>query len=162
MADEHIATYLSDHLAGAVAALELLEHLEAAHSDTPLGVFVAEIRADVEADRRELEALMDRLHVTESRTRQATAWLAGKMTELKLRVDDPAGGALRLLEALEALSIGIEGKRAMWLALTAAAEDAPKLQLVDYGRLTQRAEDQRRRVEEVRLVAAKKALRPTP
>ena len=63
--------------------------------------------------------------VAESRTRKATAWLTEKVTELKLRLDDPAGGALRLLEALEAVSLGIEGKRALWRALAAAAEDAP-------------------------------------
>ena len=47
MADKNIATYLNDHLAGSVAALELLEHLEAAHAGTPLERFVAELRVDV-------------------------------------------------------------------------------------------------------------------
>jgi len=39
MGNEHIATYLNDHLAGSVVALELLEHLEAAHDNTPLVEF---------------------------------------------------------------------------------------------------------------------------
>src|SRR5438067_2160325 len=39
MGNEHIATYLNDHLAGSVVALELLEHLEAAHDNTPLAEF---------------------------------------------------------------------------------------------------------------------------
>jgi len=39
MDNEHIATYLNDHLAGSVVALELLEHLEAAHDNTPLAEF---------------------------------------------------------------------------------------------------------------------------
>jgi hypothetical protein len=159
MADEHIATYLNDHLAGSIVALELMEHLEAAHADTPLESFFAELRADVLADRKELEALMNRLGIDASRTRKATAWLTEKITELKLRLDDPAGGALRLLEALEALSLGIEGKRAMCLALAAASEVRPELKVVDYERMKRRAEEQRQRVEEVRLQAAKAALK---
>ena len=162
MADEHIATYLNDHLAGSVAALELLEHLEAAHAGTPLERFLAELRADVAADRQELEGLMDRLDIKESRTRKTSAWLAEKITELKLRLDDPAGGDLRLLESLEAVAVGIDGKRALWLALAAVAEDAPGLRLIDYQRLEKRADEQRRRVEGVRLEAAKRALIPAP
>lgn len=160
MADEHIATYLNDHLAGSVAALELLEHLESAHAGTPLEQILAEIQAEVAADRQELEALMERLNVAESRTRKATAWLAGKVTEIKLRLDDSAGGPLRLLESLEALSLGIEGKRSLWLSLSAAAENTPALQVLDYERMAHRAKEQRRRVEVMRLEAAKGALVP--
>lgn len=158
MADEHLATYLNDHLAGAVAALELLEHLQAAQAGTPAERAIAELRADVEADRGELEALMARLHVAASRPRKVTAWLAERIAELKLRLDDPAGGPLRRLEALEALSLGIEGKRLLWRALAVAAEGEPALRGVDYERLAQRAEEQRRRVETMRLDAAGAAL----
>src|SRR5919201_1043477 len=98
MADEHLATYLNDHLAGAAAAVELLEHLEAAHASTAVGRVLSELRADVTADRQELKALMDRLDVKASRPRRAAAWLGERVTELKLRLDDPGGGALRLLE----------------------------------------------------------------
>src|ERR1044071_4468697 len=145
MANEHIATYLNDHLAGSVIALELLEHLEAAHAGTPLESFLAELRADVTADRHELEGLMQQLHIAESRTRKATAWLSEKFTEVKLRLDDSSGGALRLLEAFELLSFGIEGKRGMWLALATVAEQADWLRLVDYERLMRRAAQQRSR-----------------
>jgi hypothetical protein len=158
MANKHIATYLNDHLAGSVVALELMEHLEAAHADTPLESFLSELRADVAEDRRELEALMSRLQVTESHTRKATAWVSEKVTEVKLRLDDPAGGALRLMEALEVLSLGIEGKRSMWRALATVAEGADWLRVVDYERLIARAEEQRSRVEAERLKAAKAAL----
>jgi hypothetical protein len=158
MAGGHVATYLNDHLAGSQVALELLEHLEKAHAGTEVGRFAAALRAEVAADRRELEALMERLQVGESRVRKASAWLAEKATEIKLRLEDPSGGALRLLEAFEVLSLGIEGKRALWLALAAAAEDAPALRVADYERLRERAEDQRRRVEAARLEAARKAL----
>jgi hypothetical protein len=162
MSDEHIETYLNDHLAGSVAAVELLDQLEAAHTGTPRARVLAGLRADIEADRQELKSLMDRLDVSESRARKASAWLTEKVTELKLRLDDTSGGDLRLLESFEALSLGIEGKHSLWLALAAAAEEAPALRLVDYQRLTERAEEQRSRVETLRLEAAKAALVPGP
>ena len=122
MSDEHIATYLNDHLAGATAAVELLEHLKAAHAESGVGQAAAELLVDIEADRQELRELMGRLEVDESRARKASAWLTGKVTELKLRLDDRAGGDLHLFEALEVLSLGIEGKHGLWRALAAAAD----------------------------------------
>jgi hypothetical protein len=162
MADENIAAYLNDHLAGATAAVELLEHLEAAHAGSGMGQAVAELRAEVEADRGELRSIMERLKVGESRARKASAWLGGKVTELKLRLDDRAGGELHLFEALEVLSLGIEGKHGLWRALATAAQDAPSLQVGDYERLAQRAIEQRGQVETMRLEAARKALVPGP
>ncbi|HEU4641132.1 MAG TPA: hypothetical protein VFS44_01670 [Gemmatimonadaceae bacterium] len=160
MSDAHRTTYLNDHLAGAVAALELMEHLEKAYGedDPSMARFFAELRADVEADRRTLESLMDRLHVDRSATRQTTAWLAERAVRLKLRLDDPSGGPLRLLEALETLGTGIHGKVALWCALAAAAERDPALRGTDYDALARRAEEQRARLEAVRLGAARAAL----
>jgi hypothetical protein len=160
MADDHLAIYLNDHLAGSVVAVELLQHLERAYSGKPVQQFAADLRSDIEDDRRELLRLMGRLNVAESRARQATAWLAEKMTMVKLRLDDWAGGDFRLFEALEALSLGIEGKRSLWVALSDAAAAAPSLRLLDYGRLAERAVEQRRRVEALRLEAARTALVP--
>jgi hypothetical protein len=158
MADEHLAAYLNDHLAGSVVAVDLLERLEAA--DTDMTESLAQLRADIEADRRELQALMSRLGIVESRSRKVSGWLAEKLTQLKLRVDDRASGSLRLLESLEAVALGIDGKLALWRALKVAAEVASGLQGIDYERMTQRAEEQRQRVEVLRLEAAKAALAP--
>jgi hypothetical protein len=142
MAQEHLATYLNDHLAGSVVALELLEHLEATHSEDTLRDFFKNIQehsrtfhADIAADRDELEALMKALNIDQSRTRKASAWLAEKFTELKLRFDDPKAGAFLLYESLEALSLGIEGKRFSWIALAATAQTMPSLRIGDYDRL---------------------------
>ncbi|MDQ2856246.1 MAG: hypothetical protein M3R68_07955 [Acidobacteriota bacterium] len=160
MADEHLATYLNDHLAGSVLALELLEHLESTHAHSWLRHFFSQLHAEVATDRDVLEGFMDALKISQSRTRKASAWLAEKMTELKLRIDDPQGGPLRLFESLEALSLGIEGKRSLWIALRAAAEKSPELRIIDYERLIERADEQRARVEKVRIDTAREALTP--
>jgi hypothetical protein len=159
MPNEHLAIYLNDHLAGSVVAVELMQDLEAAYADAAIATFIAGLRAEVESDVQELKRIMTTLEISESRTRKASAWLTEKFTELKLRFDDPAQGNLRLFESLEALSLGIEGKKGLWQALSAAAEVTPGLQVADYERLKNRAEDQRSRVEAKRLEAAKAALK---
>jgi hypothetical protein len=154
--NEHLATYLNDHLAGSVAAIELLEHLQAAYVGDELEHFFTGLRNDIEADRQELKQLMDQLKIAQSRPRKAGAWIAGKFAELKMRLDDSAHGPLRLLESLEAVELGITGKLALWRALIAAAEIAAALRdALDYQRLARRATEQIERVEFRRLEAAK-------
>lgn len=160
MASDNIETYLNDHLAGSVVALDLLEHLERLQLEPGVATALAEIRADIAVEREQLEALMDRLDVVRSRPRKATAWIAEKFTELKLRLDDREGGTLRLFEGVEAVALGLDGRRALWRALSAAAEVNPELRGPDYSRLIERADDQRKRTEAVRIDAARAALGP--
>lgn len=154
----HLVTYLNDHLAGSVVALELLDGLEREHAGTPIARFVAGLRGEIEQDRGELGTLMTRLNITESLPRKAVAWLTEKATALKLRLDDPHEGPLRLLESFEGLSLGIEGKRLLWRSLQAASAGTPDLQGPDYDRLAGRAEEQRRGLEPLRIEAARAAL----
>jgi hypothetical protein len=158
MANEHLATYLNDHLAGSIVAVELMESLESSHKNTPVATFVRELRTDIEADQKELQRLMSALEISESRTRKVSAWLTEKLSELKLRFDDSEDGNLRLFESLEALSLGIEGKRSLWRALRAVAEISPALRILEYEKLLGRAQEQRERVESKRLEVARKIL----
>jgi hypothetical protein len=155
---DHLAIYLNDHLAGSVVAVELLMALERAHAE--IEPALAALRAEIEQDQAELKALMDRLNIAESSVRKIGGWLTEKATRLKMRIDDRPGGALRLFEGLEALSLGIEGKLALWRALKAAADRFSALQCADYERLIKRAFEQRGRAEALRLDAAIAALRP--
>jgi hypothetical protein len=157
MSDSHLATYLNDHLAGSEVALELLEHLQRLVPGAPAGQFAAELQAEFAADRQELEALMARLQIAQSRTRKVAAWISEKLTELKLLLDDRKGGELRMLEIWDALSLGIEGKRLLWRTLASAVDGRPELSVIDLKKLEQRAEDQHRKVEVKRLEAAKAA-----
>jgi hypothetical protein len=157
MASDALATYLNDHLAGAVIALELLDQLQSERAETPDAPILTTLRGEIEADRDTLVQLMDRLQIEVSKPRQATAWLTEKLGELKLRIDDPHQGALRRLEALETISLGIEGKRALAHTLAAAAGVAPELDGFDAASMARRAEEQRDVVEPLRLQAAREA-----
>lgn len=162
MTEHHLATYLNDHLSGSDVALGLLEHLNRTLAEGSVAHFATELRGEITADRHELQSLMSRLEIAESRSRKAAAWLSEKVTELKLRMDDRSGGPLCQLEIWDALSIGIEGKRLLWRALAEIATIRSDLVGPDYSHLEGRAEDQRRNVEKVRLEAAKAALGLTP
>ncbi len=146
-----LATYLNDHLSGSTAALELLDHLEETYLD--LAPFFGRLRRDIESDREELEGLMAKLDVAPSAVRQAAAWVAEKFARLKLKVDDLSGRELKLLESLEAVAIGIHGKGLLWRALKVV----PVASGPDFEELIRRADEQRERIEAVRLAAARAA-----
>jgi hypothetical protein len=115
------------------------------------------LRVEIAEDRRELETLMGRLGVSQSPVRKAAAWLSEKLAQVKLKLDDSNEGLFRMLETFEAVSLGVEGKRLLWVALRTAAETAPDLAGTDFGRLEQRAEEQRQAVEIYRREAARSA-----
>ena len=151
---KELATYLNDHVAGAVAAVELLEHLIESHRGTPLEKFFENLRADVVADLEVLRKLLQRFS-KESVIRKAGAWIAEKMARAKIKVAGDKAGELGLVQALEILVLGITGKQLLWRALSASLGDSPLLRGVDLGKLEERAIDQLERVETRRLEAAR-------
>jgi hypothetical protein len=158
MNPKHLLTYLKDHLAGSTIALEILEHLISTHAGTPLEPLFRKLREEIVQDRQALEGIIRRFGSAESPIRNTGAWLSEKLARVKLLLEGAGGGPMARLEALEALSLGIEGKRALWDALAAAAPAVPPLQGVDLDLLKQRAQQQRERVEALRLEAAREAL----
>jgi hypothetical protein len=158
MSSSPISTYLNDHLGGAIAGEELLENIASAYAGTGIEPTLREVHQEVVEDRHELQRLMTSLDASQSMTRKAAGWLAEKAAQLKLRVSDPKTGPLRLLESLDAALAGVEGKRLLWLALSTAAANNAALRLLDYPTLIARAESQRRRLEPLRLEAARRAL----
>lgn len=158
MATSAITTYLNDHLGGSAAAVELLDRLiDRAASPEETGFFTT-LRAEIEEDRTTLSDLINRFGGSPSGVRELGGWLAAKAALLKLRFEDTAGGDLELLEALEAIVIGIHGKSRLWRALSAAAPGLPELRAMDFAALERRADEQHARVETRRIAAARGAL----
>lgn len=155
----NLSTYLNDHLAGSVAALELIEHLAENSPDTALETFFAQLQADVSADQAVLRDLMHTLEIKESTTRKAGAWLVEKLGRVKLGLSGNETGGIGLLQALEGLALGIAGKQLLWRALARASETTPQLRGPNYAELEERAAAQRDSVEGRRLAAAQVAFR---
>jgi hypothetical protein len=152
-----LITYLNDHLAGSVAAVQLLEHLLERGPGTASRQLQG-IRNEIEEDQRVLQGILKDLGGKESPLRKAAAWLTEQVGQAKLRLDDPGDGDLRRFEALEALGLGIQGKASLWRALASVQARTPELQRIDFLRLERRAQDQFERVERLRLNAAQSAL----
>ena len=158
---KHLSTYLNDHLAGSVAALELIEHLAKNYPDTTLESFFAELHADISADQDVLRDLLRTFDAKESAVRKAGAWLAEKVGRAKFGLAKNDVSGTGLLEALEGLVMGITGKQLLWRALAAASDVMPQLRGLDYAQLEQRAIEQRDRIDQKRLAAAREAFKPS-
>jgi hypothetical protein len=154
---EILVSYLNDHLAGSVVAIELVEHLAEISKGTEQEGFFIALRAEIKDDQEVVKQLLRDLGGKESKARKAAAWLTEKVGQAKLRLDDPGTGQLRLLEALEALLLGIQGKLALWRALAVAVDRVPQLRQLDLPRLELRAREQHDRVEVQRLQVARSA-----
>ncbi len=154
-ARDDLETYLQDHYAGAVGAIELLDHLGEAHRGKPLGEFFQLLHTDVQADHETLHKIMTALEIDESSVRNAGAWIAEKFGRGKLGFGGGETSGIRLLQALESLFLGITGKRLLWRALQAVHEAEPSLAHTDFDSLEKRAVDQLERVQTQRLEAAR-------
>jgi hypothetical protein len=158
MSTEILRTYLNDHLAGSVGALELLDHLIKIHEKSDRESFYRGLRAEIEEDQKVLQNLLEQVGGRESSVRKAAAWLSEKVGQAKLAFDDPGGNQLRVLEALETLALGIQGKLLIWRALASASDSIPAVRTVDFTRLQGRAREQFERVDAERLRMARIAL----
>jgi hypothetical protein len=150
-----LATYLNDHLAGSVAAVELLEHLIKTHEGSPLAEFFQRLRADVVADQEILRKLVKRFKADEGPIRKAGAWLVEKFSRARIRVSGEKAGELGLMQALEVLVLGVTGKQLLWRSLSATFSNSPLLKGINLDELEQRAIEQIERVEAKRLEAAR-------
>ena len=153
---ERLHTYLNDHLAGSVAAIELLDDLIKQHSEDRFGKIFRDLRDEIEADQETLRNLIRKLGAEESAVRKAGAWLAEKFSRVKIGdADDSA----ELLQALEGLALGISGKQLLWRSLAAIEANFPALQGSDFSELEKRAHDQFERVERLRMQMVREAFR---
>jgi len=148
---DDLSDYLNDHLAGSVAALELLDRVVEAYAGKPLERFFRELRDDIRSDQEQLEELIAKLGLKESTVRKAGAWIAEKFSRPKIDLEGDSKPERGLFLALEALVLGITGKRSLWRALEAASRAVPGLARLDYSGLEKRAIDQCERVEARRL-----------
>ncbi len=156
--DDTLATYLQDHLAGSKVAVELLEALQDQYANEPTGQFVTELLAEIQEDRTVLKQLVKRLGEEPSPLKEATGWLGEKMSRFKFK--RRVGSDFGTFEALEFLSLGITGKRALWRMLAEIAPMDARVQGPDYEQLTSRAQAQYDRVEERRLEIGRMVLPP--
>jgi hypothetical protein len=150
-----LASYLNDHLAGSISALELIAHWVDVHKGEPLGSFFLETEREIKADQDTLRDVMRALGVEESKVRQAGAWVTEKVGRARLIVAGDEPGSLGLVLTLEGLIMGVTGKKLLWVAL--AATKLPQLNSYNFEQLQGRAEQQAERIEAERISAVRQA-----
>jgi hypothetical protein len=148
---KEMASYLNDHLAGSVSALELIAHWADIHKGKPLGSFFKETERDIKADQNALRDAMRSLGVEASKVRKAGAWAAEKIGRARLMIAGDEPGSLGLVLTLEGLIMGVTAKKLMWRVLAAA--NLPQLNRFDFEQLQHRAEEQVERIEAERMRA---------
>ena len=137
-----LAIYLNDHLAGATFGSELARRAASENEGTAYGEFLTKLAREIDEDRSELAAIMDRVGVGKDRLKTSLAWTTEKAGRLKpngrLRGYSPLS---RLIE-LEGLRAGVQGKLSLWEALGQIAAGHPALEQRELTRLAERAKRQ--------------------
>jgi hypothetical protein len=159
MAERALDIYVNDHLAGSTMGYELAEHLRDQNAGTPLGERMASLAAEIDSDRQALVDLAKRLGTTSNPVKQGVAWLAEKAGQVKFSGVTSGNPELGTFLALETLSLGVEGKIALWRSLRAVADSDPALAGMDFDDLVARGETQRRALETERMEVGTRVLR---
>jgi hypothetical protein len=156
--DRFLSIYLNDHLAGAIAGSELAKRAASNNEASQMGTTLSQLARDIDQDRKTLEQLMDELGIKKDRLKDAAAWVAEKVGRLKLNGQVVGYSDLSRLIELEGLSLGVEGKLALWRNLYQVREKYAPLANINLDELIDRAEAQRQELEKLRLEASSKAL----
>jgi hypothetical protein len=153
-----LTVYLQDHHAGAVTGLNLARRAAGANEGTPYGDELGRIAEEIASDQQALEDLMSKLGVGTDRIKDTAAWGGEKLGRLKPNARWFSYSPLSRLIELEGLVLGVTGKRSLWRALQRVSDQVDGLEGFDLAALEARAEDQRSRLEDLRLRAAAEAL----
>src|SRR5215510_4178988 len=148
-------SYLNDHLAGSISALELIDHWVNAHKGEPLGRFFAQIEKEIKEDQDTLRDVMRTLGVEESKMRQAGAWAAEKVGRARMILAGDEPDSLGLVLTLEGLIMGVTGKKLLWGSL--GAVKLARLDSYNFKHLQSRAEQQVEKIEAERITAIRRA-----
>ncbi|MCM2369974.1 hypothetical protein [Aporhodopirellula aestuarii] len=151
-----LTTYLNDHLAGSVMAIELLKRLESEHQGDEFASFAADLRREIEDEQSILRSLLDDLDDRGDMTKRLTAWLGSKLTIFKLA--HQSAGKFGTFQSLETLSLGITGKRGLWRILEQLQPRETKLRSLDLRQLIKQADRQFSVVEERRMKLGTEAI----
>jgi hypothetical protein len=152
---DRLSTYLNDHYAASVGAVELARRSAGANRGTALGKALGRLAVEIEEDRSSLRAIMDELSVGIDPTKVAGAWLAEKFGRLKLNGSLISYSPLSRLEELEILALGVEGKLRLWRTLARRTDGGPKG--ANLRALLARARSQLERLEQYRMDAVDEA-----
>ena len=153
--DRLLGIYLNDHLAGSTVGKERCRASRDANRGNEVGAFLDGLLREIERDRETLLQVMASIGVQPSSLKTTLGWVTERVGRLKLNGRLTGYSPLTRLLELELLSLGVSGKRALWIVLD--DRDDPRLAGFDFAGLAERAQNQRDGLEEHRREAARSA-----
>ena len=109
-----LIAYLRDHLSGADMAIRVVHRLGSTHQRTEDGTLFRRLSRELKEDRAVVHTLLKKLGASGRSIKRAAGFASGTVLSMTAGGEP---GDLSLLRTLEALAIGVQGKRCMWRAL---------------------------------------------
>lgn len=149
---------MNEHLSGSSAALRLLGTLAENHREDH--AFYDSLKAGIKHNRLQLIELFRLSGFSRSSWMEVAGSCAATLVQLRFKANGLHPGKLGLLEALEALELGVQGQCLLWKTLQSLAPGFPAWREFDFDALRNAAHSQKQAVENRRLQAAQLALKP--
>ena len=111
---EALVAYLHDHLGGADVALQVVERLRRTSTSVDDRMLFEWLYQQFDHDRATVESLVRRLGTSPASVKRIAGHVSGALLKF---LAGGARGDLAFFRTLEALAIGVQGKRCMWRAL---------------------------------------------
>ena len=111
---EALSAYLHDHLGGAAVAVQVVERLRRTSTSADDRMLFEWLYRQFDQDREVVESVLQRLGASHTSAKRFAGHASGALLKF---VAGGSRGDLALFRTLEALSIGVQGKRCMWRAL---------------------------------------------
>lgn len=141
-ADQYVKIYLQHHWVGATGGRDLFARAASSHSDGHAREQLSALTREVAEDRQALRDIADRFGVRQARVQQAVARVGEYFGRFKPNGALTQRSPLSDLVELEAMSLGVEGKKRCWLTLLTQAPDEPRLDAGQLEELIRRADGQ--------------------
>jgi hypothetical protein len=142
-----LIAYLRDHLSGSDLVIRVVRRLGSTHRGTEDGALFRLLSRELEEDRFVVRSLLMHLGASERSIKRAAADTSGVVLSATSGGDP---GDLSLLRTLEALAIGVQGKRCMWRALQSLRTLPPPVNGMTFVELEAKAVRQWEAIEERR------------
>ena len=156
---KYLPIYLNDHLMGSTTGIELVQRIASEHAAPSSARSPTGLAPEIEAGPR--RAAGDHGAPRRRRSDQAKValgWVTREGRPAQAQRRAARHSPLTPLIELESLSLGIEGKRSLWLALAEVDAVAERIGRDRLAELIARAADQRERVEVHRRAAARRGV----
>ena len=147
--------YLEDHLAGADVGLTIAARLERAYPGTDVSAVMTRMTRDIREERALVAAALEGLDGSPDLLRRAMGMAAalGRLAGSLPFMPEPS-----LLEDLEALAVGVWGKRLLWGAIGRVQDSESGFDGIDVDRLAAKAEEQEKEILGLRQTAIEEVL----